>query len=265
MDYRELRELMIDRVRSIPRPFELALSGGTDSTTVLFACLAAGIKPRCLTFRLSAVDSGDCRASRFIAKHFGLDLEVVEVPSAPEAMIRDIKAVAPHAHVLKKTIIQCLIPWLYIYPAMETETIVTGLGGDDLYCNQRKVQVALNTQGEEAIREWRKTYSDDLRFSNANIIRFGKQYGKECIDAYHWKPIVDWFAKHPAKSLNRPYEKHPSIEAFRDYYGQAPFRRAHSSYQVNSGLRDFHDGLLKSQHNTRRRKAVIALYRDILA
>lgn len=257
---------MLDRVTSITagRPFELGLSGGTDSTTILFACLELGLRPRCMTFRMDHHVSDDLLSAQALAKKFKLDLEIITVPGDVHSIAADVKRVLPHCHVPKKTIIQCLIPWLYIYPAMKTDLMLVGIAADDLYCNQRKVQVALRQEGEAAILKWRKLYHDDLNFSCANITRFAGHYGKECVDVYGWKPFEEFFLRFKAEALNRPYEKHISVRAFREYFDQGNFYRKRSSYQVNSGLRDRHDVLLQSDYNTRGRKAVIGIYGDFM-
>ncbi len=256
---------MLERVKAIAtEPFELALSGGTDSTTILFACLELGLRPRCLTFRMDHHASDDLLASQALTSRFGLELEVITVPGDVESIARDVRAVLPHCHLPKKTIIQCMIPWLYLYPAMKTDLMLIGIAADDLYCNQRKVQVALNTQGEQAIAQWRKLYHDDLNFSCANITRFAAQYGKRCVDVYGFAEMEAFFFKFWAKSLNEPYEKHLSIRAFREWFARGDFYRKRSSYQVNSGLRDRHEVLLASPHNTRGRKSVTGIYLDFM-
>ena len=260
---REFRDLMVERVRAVERPYELAFSGGVDSATMLFASLEAGYAPRLLTFRMEGVESGDARAARSIAGHFGLEQEEVVIPSDAASLERDARRVLPYAAVMKKVIVQCLIPWLYLYPAMRTGTILSGVTADDYYCNQRKVQVELHKHGEAAIMQYRRSYASDLSFSTANILRFAGEYGKRNVDVYDHESVERFFLRFPARALNRPYAKHISIRAFADYYRQGAWRRERASYQVNSGLRDLHDALLRDPaRNPRGHKAVVALYRE---
>lgn len=175
---------------------ELALSGGVDSMTVLFAMLETGRKPTCFTFYLQDTPSEDLLSSQAVCKRFGLKHRAVEIPWDIRKLAHDVRHLILRAEVLKKTIIQCMHPWLYLYPAMESDLALCGLGGDDLLCTQRKVQVLLNMKGEQALREsgYRKCYSSDLNFSAANIIRLGEEYGKRLIDVYDDRELEAWFS-----------------------------------------------------------------------
>lgn len=261
-DCRDFRQMLLDNVAAIPQPYELALSGGVDSTTVLFAMLELGIKPRCLTFHCDGIESNDLRSVRQLQQHFDLDVEVVTVPSDPDSMIRDVKLVLPYCGTIKKTIVQTLIPWLYLAPASRTQHIVYGVSADDHYCNTRKYQTILREQGERAALQWRYFDNDDLNYTAANILRFNRMcYGVTLHDPYACLTMQRWFRQFWLQSLNDPFEKHVSVRAFMDYYRQGPFRRLRSSYQVNSGLRDLHAGrLMHSQHNLGKHTDPIGLY-----
>jgi asparagine synthetase B (glutamine-hydrolysing) len=260
--FRQLCEKRIEQIDP-DRKAELALSGGTDSLTVLFSMLSTGRKPRCITFYVRGRLSSDLQASRNVCKAFGLELVEVELPTDPDQIISDIRSILPHCHKIKATIIQCMHPWLYMYPRIKSDLILNGLGGDDLYCTQRKVQVALHQKGEEAILSWRHVYSADLDFSSGNIHRYAAHFNKRNVDFYHCKEIEQWFLQFKAVSLNRPYEKYPSVAAFQDYYSRGKFRRLHSSYQINSGLKEAHERILQTRHNQRKAKAMIAIYNDL--
>ncbi|MDX5370576.1 MAG: hypothetical protein LPL29_14495 [Alphaproteobacteria bacterium] len=270
-----LRELLITRVEELDpdRTATLALSGGTDSTAILFAMLATGRAPRCYTFYCEGTESDDLKSARNLCWHFGLDLAEVEIPWDLERLVEDIRTLLPHCEVLKKTVIQCMHPWLYIYPKMVENgdtLMLNGLGGDDHFCTQRKINVLLNTEGEKAVLDkgWRKCFSSDLNFSAANIIRYGKQFGIANHDVYDDERIGAWFRQFPIRELHRDvngeaFEKAAAVYAFADYYAKGSFYRAHVSYQKNSALDVLHDQLLHSPYNTRGLRQVIGVYRDI--
>jgi len=270
-----LRDILCARVREMDpdQKAALALSGGVDSTTILFAMLATGRRPRCYTFYCQDTISSDLLASRNLTKHFGLELVEVEIPWDMKRLVADLRKIIPHCEVMKKTIVQCMHPWLYIYPAMVERgdaLMLNGLGGDDHYCMQRKVSVLLNTEGEQAVLDkgWRHCFGDDLKFSPANIERFGRTYGitNKCV--YFDQKVEDWFCRFPIRDLHRGpdgrgLEKAASLYAFADYYSQGSFRRLHHSYQKNSRLQEMHEALTGTDYNTRGARDVIAIYRDI--
>jgi len=263
-DFDGFKELIVSKIAAIKEPFEISLSGGVDSNIILFATLELGLKPRCITFYMDGYESDDLKTTRRITEHFGLDHLEIAIPCDKDSIVNDVKRVLPYCEVMKKTIIQCMIPWLYIYPRMETDTILTGLSADDLYCNQKKLVILLHRSGEEAVEPYRRSYSGDLNFSNGNIIRFGKQYGKVCKDIYHDEDVEEYFRKYPVKWLNKPKEKQLSYGAFQKYFDVGNFYRHRQSYQVNSRLRDIHDEvLLNSEWNRKGYKVIIPIYRDI--
>jgi len=266
-DAKKLREIYISRIEEIDpnKDSALALSGGTDSITVLFAMMETGRKPECYTFYMNGIVSRDLISSRHACEYFGLNLHEVCVPSDVDSIYRDVKRVIPYCEKVKKTIIQCMTPWLYIYPAMEQHTIITGMGGDDYFGTQRKVQVAYHNLGDEGIIDLRKYFGDDLNFSGANIERFARVYGKENIDFYGSKEIEQFLLGFTFECMNKPVPKYPSIAAFMDYYRKEPFYRDQTdhSYQINSGLRECHERLLNSNYNRNGKKAIIGLYNEI--
>lgn len=267
IDAAGLRDLYIERIEEIDpnHTAALALSGGTDSMTVLFSMLETGRRPQCYTFHMEDIVSKDLLSARHACKYFGLVLKEIPVPSDVDTMYNDVKRVIPHCEYIKKTIIQCMIPWLYIYPALEQDTIITGLGGDDYFATQRKTQIRYHKLGDEAIINGRVYYGADLRFSGANIERFAGNYKKKNIDFYASKKIEEYLLRYTFKAINTPVPKYPSILAFEDYYAMEPFYRDQTehSYQINSRLRDCQDKLLRSKYNIAGHKAIIGLYNEI--
>lgn len=265
-DAKKYRELCIERANEIDSDDDcaLALSGGTDSVTALFAMLEAGKKPHCYTFHMDGIESVDLKSSRNLCSHFGLELTEVSIDSTDSGMIKDIEAVLPYCELVKKTIIQCMIPWKYMYPAIREKKIIQGIGGDDLFGTQRKVQVLLHNGGDDAIREFRKLYRNDLHYSEGNIIRYASVFGKENIEFYS-KAMEDFLLEYSLYAINKPFMKYASVEAFRDYYNKGNFYRDQTehSYQINSKLRDCHGRLLQSEYNKGNHKAIIGLYNDI--
>lgn len=267
----ELREIFEKRIEEIDpdKKAALALSGGTDSVTILFSMLATGRRPRCYTFHVDGIESTDLLSSRSLAKHFGLELIEVTIPSDPDQIADDVRKYINECHVIKKTIVQCMHPWLYLYPAMQERgdtLVINGLGGDDLYCNQRKINVALGKHGEAAVIQWRKVWSDDINFSAANIKRWGwGGFGIRNIDFYNHEDIENWFLQFTIRALHKPMEKYPSVAAFSEFYKMGNFYRKHDSYQINSGLKKAHEQLLKStKWNVRYAKDMITIYNDFV-
>lgn len=271
-DYAELRQLMIEQIDELDpdRSAALALSGGVDSATLLFAMLESGRRPRCFTFYVEGVVSNDLVASRRLAQHFGVELVECMIPCDLDKVMDDCRTLVPLAAVVKQTVIQCMHPWLYLCPALQAyghDKVITGLGADDLYCTQRKVQVLLHTKGEQAVVDagYRQLYAAHMGFSTGNIIAMSRaRYGIDVLDAYSQPRIHAWFLQFTIESLHRPHEKSASLFAFKDYFTRGAFRRLRDPYQAGSGLKALHEALLvRPDLNVRRMKSPISIYNDI--
>jgi len=88
------------------------------------------------------------------------------------------------------------------------------------------------------------------------------QYGINFIDAYADKAIEDYFLQFSLDALLTPH-KNLVTTAFKDYFDKVGGYRKHSSYQVNSKIRDYHEQLLSSKYNTNNNKEEIGIYNRI--
>lgn len=260
------RSLLLARAKELDHDGRsaVALSGGVDSATALFALLEIGSKPKCYTFYVKGYKSPDLASARKLAKHFGVDLVEVEIPSDVDSIYRDIVHGFDYAQYLKKTIVQTMIPWKYLCPLVEGPRIVTGLGQDLFYGLGRDAAVMLHKEGELAVFKYRKVdMTHSVKNSDGNCMLYAREaFHKELCAFYETAAISDFFIRFTLASLQKPYEKWVTVEAFKDYFNQGPFYRKHLNYQM-SGIKQSHDSLLKSKYNTRGSKAIIALYRDI--
>ncbi len=266
--YEAIRKLMIKRVEEIDPNHNtaIALSGGVDSTAILFAFLESGRKPDCYTFRLTNYKSDDYKSAKLLCKAFGLKFHEILVPSDVESIVNDIVEILPYCAYVRKTIIQCMIPWLYIYPKLEQDQIVCGFKADDLFQTFKDSQMDLRKYGEEKIRETTRSGSHNEwtdETSVFNIMKFASHFNKKCIDFYFDKDIINEFLDYEIQALHKPFEKAFLVGAFSDYFQKGSFYRKRSNYQINSRLREAHERLLKSEYNINDSKAVIGIYNSI--
>ncbi len=251
-----------------------------DSVTILFAMLESGRKPRCYTFYCKGYPSEDLISSQKLCAHFGVEHIPVPVPIDHDRIVADVRVlIAKHqASKIKKTIIQCMHPWLYLCPAMlkrGEDHVFTGFAAGNYYNLSRRDQKALRELGEEEFtkRGWRHHYFDHLEFVDGNCAYLSKHtYGIQMDDVYACDPIAEWFRSYTIDDSHRAedgsrLQKASAIYAFEDYYNQGEFYRRGASYQVNSKLREFHDGLLwNERYNPGGKwKHIIAIYNAIAA
>lgn len=280
-DCLELRRIMLDKIEELDpdRKACLALSGGVDSVTVLFAMLESGRKPRCYTFYAKDYPSEDLLSARRLCDDFGLELVEVPVPVDHDSIVADLKVLV-HAHQadkIKKTIVQCMHPWMYVCPEMQKrgdDFILIGFAAGNYYALSRRDGKKLRELGEEEFKnQGHRNHNfrggTSLQFVDANVAQFCGRYGIHMDDFYAYDEIQEWMKQFTTDELHRDehgnrFEKAVVVYAFHDYYEKGPYYRKGSSYQINSKIRDFHDGLLwNPRYNPSGAKAIIRIYRDI--
>lgn len=95
MYFRKLiRESCSDFVDAIPRNARnsevgIMLSGGFDSTSILWSLLELGVKPRVYTFSIDGLGV-DAQKAIQLADHYGLKYEVVHLKKDPELVVADL-------------------------------------------------------------------------------------------------------------------------------------------------------------------------------
>jgi len=231
----------------------LLLSGGVDSMTALFAALEYGHKPRCYTFYLSGHRSADLAAARKVTEHFGLELIEIGIPSTLDDLTRDTFAIIDEVDWnyypgLRKVTIQTMHPLLYTTKAIEEPRVVAGLSGGKLSIDSRGASIDVYHGGEEVADELRC----DRRVVDDDGLQYERTYkraGIDYIDFYAFTDAYRWVRQISVKAFNQRKAKWGLVKPFLDYWKMRPMYRAPSPYQIASGLRQFHDRLLKTRWN----------------
>jgi hypothetical protein len=250
---------------------DLLLSGGVDSATILFALLDLGVKPRCVTFGLGDTVSTDMAVASSICAHFGVEHEVVVVPRDPDALLDDVLwtlaavrwELAPR---IKKTIVQCVHPMRYAYPATG-DFVLFGLTGDQFFRTSAQEMRNDHRFGWRAMSHNRQSDCHQPEYSDYHIMDVGRRlYRKTVEDFYDFDAWGAWIQQFPTPETNRPLQKYPAVAAFESYWRQGNWYRPNSPYQINSGLRAYHDTLLAHpRFAALQAKGVIAVYNRLAA
>ena len=280
----ELRKLMIERIEEIDpdRKAAVALSGGKDSLTFLFAMLETGRKPRCYTFYMEGHKSRDVVIAEHVTKFYDLDHVLIPIPTDHDVIVDDVREVMKwsQAQKPKKTIIECMRPWLYVCPEMQArgdDYILIGFAAGNFFNLSARDQKALRKLGEEEFvkQGWRDHYfkpnPHNLQFVDANVAWICKhKFGIDMEDYYACDPIFEWFRQHTVYETNRAedgrrLEKAPFLYAWEDYIKDVGTPGESGSYQIVSNLAEFHKGLLwNEKYNPGgKHKSVVGIYNDL--
>jgi len=262
------RAAVIATLTPLPETTPLLLSGGTDSATVLAGLLALGRRPDCYTFRLGAHDTADVRVARSMAETFGLRHTIVTIPQDATTLLRDVRRVLRIIGTPRKVSVQCSHPFLYLAPALLADghrAALTGLGADDRYGTTRQVAIVCRRGDAAACTAARRAQATRPDASDVAIMATCDHLGLRLLPIFHDARLSELLLRMPYAEIHRPVQKGIALRAFPEFWRRGAWYRRNASLQVASGLRAWHDTLLRSPVNRRGRRAVAALYRDLLA
>ena len=261
-----LRELICGIVESQCKSDRVAvlLSGGIDSMTCAFAAQATGKDVVAYAFQVGEWESEDSASARQFCNQFGWEFNLVRVPI--DNLEQDFLSLAEKYQCRKKTQFECTFPFMHLFPEIEPEYVLSGLGADGHCGLGRRVMTAV--LGEKGRR--RLDTFDDLRteyFNSENpggivqLESLAKEHGRTLCTPYRHKDVFNYFIGTGWEEINRPLEKYPILLAFRDEFKTCGYRK-HANLQIVSGIDRVFEGLLSSDLNTKGRGRVMDLCRD---
>jgi len=242
----------------------IMLSGGVDSGTLLCAALELGGRPPCYSFKLTGPDIPDVQVARKMANDFDLPFTLIVIPRNEEQLLNDIREVISLLGVSKKASVQCSQPVMYMCRQMKADGFDRAIVGTGAVClDDKKVAMLWAKEGEESARAYRAAKLNDKNTNcgTGNMHRMGRICGVPLVEPYSEEPLVSHALALDYAELNRPKQKGIALRAFPDFWKRGYYRR-NSPLQVNSGVREWHDTLLKSPVNNGH-QAVVAIYNEI--
>ena len=164
----------------------------------------------------------------------------------------------------RKTVIQCAHPFLYALPLIDEEYVIIGLErGRPWGLNQKGTTAGY--KGLEAFNEYRIFAIEEQKRNSIHYIVNMINENHICVRPYDDDAVNDWFMARGYKELNCPHAKQPILDEFPKEIKMCKQRLKHASYQVESGLREFHDLLLDDRelNPEHRYKSVVGVYNNI--
>lgn len=239
------------------------LSGGVDSTSCLLACIDIGLNITAYTFYLEGHESQDLHASRLISNNVGVHLKEIVVPYSLDKLQEDTIRIINEFKTARKTAVQCIHPFLYVIPAVKEKTIVSGLYADDLYGTSRKGNI-IGRKSRKEFDSFRLHSISQEDYSCVYIRKAVERSGKKLVTPFVGGTLQDYLMSLSWEQMNTPVAKYIAVRAFSDYYGKNSWYRKNSNLQVNSGIREYHELLLKTPLNKRHSDSVVGIYNSIL-
>lgn len=239
-------------------------SGGFESFSCLCLCLELGIKPHLYTFYLEGVESHDIRKARIDAQVFHVPLTEVKIPNDYGRLKEDVFWIIDALKTTRKTVIQCVHPLLYALPLIKEEYVVIGLErGRPWGLNQKGTTAGY--KGLEEFNKYRLFAIEEQKRNSIHYIVNMINKSHTCVRPYDDDNVNDWFMARTYKELNSPHAKQPILDEFAKEHKACVLTLKHASYQVESGLREFHNLLLDDAelNPNHQYKSVVGVYNNI--
>ena len=247
-------------------PVALLFSGGTDSLTILWTLLDLGADVTCYTFRLEQVESSDSKVARLVVKTWQIPIKMIVAPyQEPKELAEDLKAVIQIIQSTRKTHVEVMWAYWYLFQAIEEGVVWSGLQADTLYGSSKSLAIkyAKDPQAFLKARQKMVTNPDQEGFRQAQ--KLASHFGKKFHAPYTSQLVREFMLRYSWAELNRPKQKMPAVVSFEQEFRQAPIYRRNDNLQCGSGIREYMQRLLLDKSiNGANYQRVVALYREFL-
>ena len=256
-------ELIIDQInqQTVDKNVAVLLSGGVDSLSVAFAANRMGKKITAYTFHLQDNPSYDATKAAEVAKLMGWDCNIIVVPT--NNLQNDFQRLVKEVRCKKKTHFECCFPFLYVYPEIKEQVVLSGWAADGYYGISKKAMLHYGPgKSKEKFDEFRDNYFDINNQAgylwHELIARNNK---KQLITPYLSMTIKDFFYNKTWEELNKPFQKHHVVNAFEEFK-KFKFKK-HINLQLGAGVDKLFETLLEDKFiNFKFRKRVMDICRD---
>ena len=258
-----VRELLEEKLSNVPDKPAVALSGGVDSTSCLFALQELGKSPQAYTFHVDGHESTDLRVARRICEQFDVPFTPVELPTDLTTIKQDTYAIIKGLGLTSKTNVECIWPRWYLLQAVEESTLVTGDCADAHFANSKKGAMHYK-DSVERMNQYRDEHFSNPNYAQLRTIRkLGTQYGvNEVVAPYRDKEFQDLFYDTSWEEVNNPRMKEPIRQAYPKRFGAVSIHSANLQTS-DSKIQDQFEKLVDSLWNINDWKTPVGIYNAI--
>ena len=256
-----IRDLLINSASSLIKSKEcgLLLSGGVDSISVGLASHYSGKSVHSYSFCLDTHKSYDFTKAEEVSKYMGWKFTPIIVPT--KNLEEDFKKLVKLG-CKKKTHFETVFPFLYVYPKIQEEYVVTGWGADGYYGTSKKALINFK-EPKELFDKFRNDY---FLPKNTAGLKYHKlvsdEYNKVMVNPFLDKDVKSFFYKMDWFELNEPKQKHHIRNAFTEFQAIGDIK-THLNLQIESKVNDLFEILLDNKNiNFKNRIRMMDVYKD---
>ena len=251
------------------------LSGGVDSLSVALAAHNVGKEVIAYSFHLEGNESYDFKTAQKFSEQMGWTFKPTIVPT--DNLEEDWHTLVKMG-CKKKTHFECVFPFLYVYPNITEEYILTGWGADGYFGVSKKAQMRYGSEkGNKRYKDFFKNTPHNIKtFDEARDIYFlpdnsaglkwhnkvVELFDKKHITPYLHSTVKDYFYGFNWEQLNKPEQKHHIRNAFPELLNFGKIRK-HTNLHLGAGVDKLFESLLNnSKVNYNNRKRMMDVSKD---
>jgi hypothetical protein len=270
------KNLFLERLKQLPKDITLCLSGGIDSSCILYGLLYLNKPPKeCVTFQLENFpESLDIKETKRICNIFNIPLIIAKIPTDKDSIIKEVINILTVTQKSLKTHVHSCYPLRYMTEASTTKNLVLGTWSDTiLYYENKHVNMARLTLSsedftkfywEERLGRW--YYKDHSFFSMKKWVEsLGCTYYEPYYDPtlFYYSLGLDFYEWH--RDDNDKGLKQLMVMLFKDYFDKVGGSRTPLNMQNGNYIKEAHAILLKdSTLNHRNNIDLYAVYNNML-
>lgn len=262
------------------KPFKdwpIFLSGGNDSMAILAAVLELGGRPDLLHFKVTGWPSPEVERVEKVAAHYKLNLEIVKRDPTIENALIDLTDIMVFLaryrayNPMRTTVAQCCNVTLRLVDrALELgwSQALMGVGG--INDDTRACAVAYHESGDAGSDPLRRytllmgtiPLETEVNPINAEV-NLAKALGIKIAQPFADPQFAEFLLSVPFKVVNYPKQKAIALRAFDEFFKVAGWK-LNTNMHVGSGMREWHNSLLKTPLNPNCSQNVGTIYKDLL-
>lgn len=271
----EFKGRLLQVVDMLPKDCSLCLSGGIDSSALLYAMLELKRPPvECISFQLMGYPtSDDVKTSKKICATFNIPFKVTLIPTDIKSIKDEVTDIIKVTGKTLKTHVHSCYPFRYIAEQASTKNLVFGTWSDSvLYAENRKLNVAKSKMTDDEFRKFFNQMRIDRWNSNKHsyysMRKWIEHNGYNMLEPYHDKGLfdlalkLDWYEWH--QNDNGTGVKQLMVMLFKDYFEKTQVNRRPKNMQSGTYIKEAHAKLLTDKSiNYRNNKDLFAVYNNI--
>ena len=256
--------LMIDKILtnevddSVPeKEVAVLLSGGVDSISVAFAAERLGKKITAYSFKLEDEISYDYNKAKDIAQIRNWRFVGITIPK--NRLIEDFHNLV-RLGCKKKTQFECTFPFLYIYPQIKENYVLSGWAADGYYGLSKKAMIHYKGDNFDEFRD--NYFKEENQAGYIWHNKVAEMNNKKLITPYLTTPVKEFFYRHNHEQLNKPFQKHHVRNGFYEF-NEIDKVENHLNLQLGAGVDKLFGTLLNNREvNFRNRTRMLEVYSD---